>query len=302
MCLADDDECVGEKFGLCPNRRAEDVFQPGDRILFQRNGVWSGQTFEPQGNGNLISGRWITVGAYGKGEKPVLAGHGRLASLIRFDSKSFTGGWVISNLTLTGAKMGLVAIRSPSAPADGLVVEYCAFSDMTGNALGAGKNPGYPVSVFTSYDLYLHGIDHVTIQNSQFAYSDMAFDIRWANHVLVKDITVSHTYHEGVWFSASNDVVMTDSQVYDVGTKGMSWGTAGVEFNGGTNILLSHTVIAYVQAPNLVDGVRVDFEENDVNATVNHVNIHGCMGPAFLIMENPGWGTPGMKKYQRVSH
>ena len=31
MCLAGDDECVGEKFGLCPNRRAEDVYQDLDR-------------------------------------------------------------------------------------------------------------------------------------------------------------------------------------------------------------------------------------------------------------------------------
>src|SRR5690349_12311448 len=48
------------------------TFQPGDTILLKRGDTWANQTFYPKGNGNYSTGQWITLDAYGTGDKPVI--------------------------------------------------------------------------------------------------------------------------------------------------------------------------------------------------------------------------------------
>lgn len=49
------------------------TFQPGDNILFNRGGTWSG-ALRPLGSGNATS--QITLSAYGEGAKPLINGAG----------------------------------------------------------------------------------------------------------------------------------------------------------------------------------------------------------------------------------
>ena len=46
-------------------------FAPGDRVLFQRGGIWR-ETLQPQSSG--LNGNIILYGAYGSGERPILSG------------------------------------------------------------------------------------------------------------------------------------------------------------------------------------------------------------------------------------
>jgi hypothetical protein len=52
----------------------EQSFTPGDAILFKRGGKWTG-TLNPKGNGE--AGKRIVIGAYGKGELPIIDAEGK---------------------------------------------------------------------------------------------------------------------------------------------------------------------------------------------------------------------------------
>lgn len=48
------------------------TFQPGDQILLKRGDVWDGEELILRGSGNFMDDTWITLGAYGDGDKPRL--------------------------------------------------------------------------------------------------------------------------------------------------------------------------------------------------------------------------------------
>lgn len=69
-------------------------FHPGDRILFKRGGIWSSEAgLVPAGEG--LPGKPITVGAYGKGEKPVIAVLSGEMNAITLKGQSY---WTIEDL------------------------------------------------------------------------------------------------------------------------------------------------------------------------------------------------------------
>lgn len=72
------------------------TFSAGDQILLKRGATWNGQLY-PKGSGT--SAAWITLGAYGTGNAPVVNG-GSLASgaAVYLKDQSY---WVIQNLEVT---------------------------------------------------------------------------------------------------------------------------------------------------------------------------------------------------------
>lgn len=72
------------------------TFSAGDQVLLKRGATWSGQLY-PKGSGTSAS--WITLGAYGTGNAPVING-GSLASgaAVYLKDQSY---WVIQNLEVT---------------------------------------------------------------------------------------------------------------------------------------------------------------------------------------------------------
>lgn len=71
------------------------TFNPGDSILFARNGVWF-ENLSPEGSG--ISGRPIIISSYGKGNKPLFVGSNAIGrGVITLYNQSF---WEISQLEI----------------------------------------------------------------------------------------------------------------------------------------------------------------------------------------------------------
>ncbi|MGI6141370.1 MAG: right-handed parallel beta-helix repeat-containing protein [Caldicoprobacterales bacterium] len=74
----------------------EKTFGPGDRILFKAGCRWSGE-LHPKGSGE--EGNPITIGMYGKGDKPLIAGSGGARSAaVRLVNQQY---WEISDLEIT---------------------------------------------------------------------------------------------------------------------------------------------------------------------------------------------------------
>ena len=284
------------------------TFNPGDTICFKCGDTWTGQQFTPHGNGTTSN--WITVTSYGTGSNPVIStGNDTLGSIV-FSNSNFTGGWKLLNLTIENCQEGILYERANSTHANGLWVQYCTFTNITGANVvtqyqsqnGIGPNPPYSGCLWCSECIFTSGCDNVTVKNCNFSYSDMAFDIRNCNTATVDTITSDHCYREGVWFSMSDNVLMTNSRVTYAGyQKGMWFGTCGVSLMGGTDMTIQNSEIDHTQNPNgSPDGIAVDYEADVVNGTCQNLNIHDNSCSAFLFMENSGWGTQGMQANSKI--
>ena len=71
------------------------TFQAGDHILLQAGGTWTGQLW-PKGSG--ASGAPITVGSYGTGAKPSIAGAGKVSDAVKLWNQQ---QWTISDIDVS---------------------------------------------------------------------------------------------------------------------------------------------------------------------------------------------------------
>ena len=78
------------------SRVNQTVFQPGDRLLFQSGGRWSGQV-RPKGSG--IQDKPIKLGRYGEGPLPRISMGEEAGVVVRFENQDF---WEVSDLEITG--------------------------------------------------------------------------------------------------------------------------------------------------------------------------------------------------------
>lgn len=72
----------------------QQVFKPGDRILFKAGGVWTGE-LHPLGSGTPK--RPIRIGRYGEGERPLIQGGGGLRAVYLYNQEF----WEIGHLEIT---------------------------------------------------------------------------------------------------------------------------------------------------------------------------------------------------------
>src|SRR6185437_11358303 len=115
------------------------TFQPGDQILFQAGGSWSGQLW-PKGSG--ASGAPITIGGYGSGALPSFAGAGKVADTVKLWNQQYwtvTGIDVSNNAPSTGTAganlgdfRGIHIGGDDSKTLSGFTVDAVSVHDVTG--------------------------------------------------------------------------------------------------------------------------------------------------------------------------
>lgn len=71
------------------------TFQPGDRILFQDGDTWTGQLW-PKGSGTSTAS--ITIGSYGSGAEPAIAGAGTVPDAVKIWDQQY---WTITGLDVS---------------------------------------------------------------------------------------------------------------------------------------------------------------------------------------------------------
>lgn len=128
--------------GLTPNtawrslkRAGETPFQPGDRLLFESGGRWTGQ-LRPKGSG--VQDRPILLGRYGKGPLPRIVMGNEPGPVVRFENQDF---WEISDLEISGrdvapdTKVGGIHFAATNAGCvlRHIVVRSCVIRDLGGS-------------------------------------------------------------------------------------------------------------------------------------------------------------------------
>lgn len=139
------------------------TFQPGDRILFEDGDTWSGQLW-PKGSGTADAP--ITIGDYGSGTKPAIAGAGAVPDAVKIWDQQY---WTITGLDVSnnapstgtaGANLGdLRGIHiggDDSQTLSGFVIDDVNVHDVTGvdNWIGgsaANDKPG--INFVAGWDL-----------------------------------------------------------------------------------------------------------------------------------------------------
>ncbi len=147
------------------------TFSPGDRILFQAGGTWSGQLW-PQGSG--ADGKPIVINKYGKGAKPIINGPGTNGSAgVLIQDQSY---WEINNLEVTNTQptngpndlLGIfVTSTSLTILRHHIYVKNCYVHDVNSVAYGNDyPNPGPNYDKVTGGILYLISIKDALVQGN----------------------------------------------------------------------------------------------------------------------------------------
>ncbi len=269
-------------------------FKPGDTILLKRGDVWA-ESLLPKGSG--LSTNWITLSAYGSGNRPKIAPQGNPLWGIYLEN---CAGWKITGLEVSNVQAGIRLLISALGIYDGFWVEDCYVHHIENaplypNQVEPGLFMSYGISTYKVLGKGLPALTNVTLKNCVIENTDAPVTISSVDNLTLEGLKINNSYREGVLFGLINENgnigIMKDCVILNTGyPKGMYWGVAGMQFNSTRNFVMENCEVAYTKAPGCPDGCGVDFEGNNVNVTVKNSYIHDNEGPAFLVYKNPKWG------------
>jgi len=292
------------------------TFSAGDTILLKRGDTWVGEGLSLNGNGS--STNWITLSAYGTGDKPKITPYTSQAAIPEPDPTNVAAngilyaiklqnaaGWKIVGLEIGFAKSGIVYLNTATGSRDGLWIEDCYIHDITkwpmtpypsvDNRAAELQIMPYSVGIYT-YRQSGERLQNVTVKNTTITRTDGPLEIRHADNVWIDALNATDSYREGVQLTGINYDYpgtpigsMTNSVILRSGLNGMVWGTAGLQFNALHNFIVDNVEVGFTEAPNGVDGVGIDFEGLNKNVTVKNSFIHDNADEAVMIYRNPIW-------------
>lgn len=187
------------------------TFQPGDKILFQSDGVWYGQ-MNPRGSGE--DGKPICIDSYGEGAKPVINIEEAEGAAIRLVNQSW---WEVRNIEITsGAKpelgigrQGIVALfEGNNSGIEHIVIENCFIHDVWGQMGGRSEYCGYnSAAIYVGTVLGRRGsrqnsyYDDILIQNNRIERVDKCGIVvyRGRNNVKVRKNSIDNLGGDGIF-------------------------------------------------------------------------------------------------------
>ncbi|KRF05510.1 hypothetical protein ASG89_20495 [Paenibacillus sp. Soil766] len=232
------------------------VFQPGDKILFKSDGVWTG-TLSPQGSG--IEGNPITIDMYGTGRKPLIAGAGAAAA-VYFNNQE---QWEVKNLEITNdaqtkaVRRGIHVDGTSGGYSNPRVFKHFLFENLeihhvkgdvstdyahNGGIIVWGTNWDYHVSDVVVRDSKIYSVDSVGIYiyGAQKKFSsgfkvtnnvihdvgaDGAFILDTTNGLIENNVVYdthirASGYHVPLWVFSNKDSVIQNNEVYNTAPGG----------------------------------------------------------------------------------
>jgi hypothetical protein len=291
------------------------VFQPGDKVLFETGGTWSGQ-LKPQGSGE--EGRPIILSSFGDGNKPVINIGRAEGAGIRLTNQSW---WEISKMEITSGaapepgigRQGIVAVaKGDDQHVKHIVVKDCYIHDIWGQLGGNTEYTGYyscgilvniqrdrnrdrsrPVSTT---------IDDVLIENNRIERFDKCGIISWGpiNNVIVRNNVMDNLGGDGIFVNGTYRGVIENNIV-----RRSCMRSGNIDLPGGKD-WWPHTAAIWIQNANETimqfnqvydtgrekkngDGNAYDFDFNCKNCICQYNysrNNHG-----FLLIMNQTFGN-----------
>ena len=268
----------------------ETIFQPGDSILLERGGVWTG-TFYPKGSGLPGIGNSIYVDAYGSGAKPLIQGSGArngsngnspVSAAVYLYNQQY---WEIRSLEMTNWDPGDIDTSSTSRSYNQLAqrlrrgVYIYVDERAEGYTLeteGYAGNPGRVLSHIVLEDLYIH---------------DVKGDDRFSGDG--KGTGGIYVHVAGNVKSKIDDLQIRNNRIEDVGRSGISllsnWQVGSNPFLSSrcymTNVVVSDNIVRRAGGDGIiVIGLKDAIIEYNTISDANYSGPRHQMdnGPAYL--------------------
>lgn len=276
------------------------ALQAGDNVLFKRGDVFKGAHLEPMGSGFAKDGQWITIDAYGSGAAPVFRDAAKTKAAISLTPLVTGRGYRIRNLEIDNYLAGIVFKKAGQKVAfDGLLIEDVTIRNIT-NGKPYGEGGAFPEGLDVGYGLYMQHVKNATIRNVSIISTDipvrMYGELTLFDQLYTYDSRITGVMLYGAAYGSDYDAVMAsdggitvqNSRVIHTGISGFRLGTTGFMIQYTKNCVIKDTEVAYTtNGTGDNDGCALDWEELNIDCTIQNVYAHDNDGPFLLAMEHP---------------
>jgi hypothetical protein len=270
------------------SRVNQQLFGPGDSILFERGGRYVG-SLQPQGSGSQDLP--ISLGAYGGGALPVIDGTGHESAVMLFNQQY----WRIDSLDLTGSQRFGVFI---SGNMTNQVLHYIRVTNLVVHDLyssprwDSGLVMIAPIGDRLRFDDVV--IDGVTAYNTNLWYGiHVGFNLYYAyptqpplsTNVTIRNSQVHSVYGDGITVAQSQNVLIEKNVVYETGLA-----PAGISYtpNAIWSWQCDQTLIQFNEGYSThsygADGGVFDIDWGSTNTTIQYNYAHDAQGYCVAII------------------
>jgi len=276
------------------NKVNQTIFQPGDGIFFKRGTACQG-SLTPQGSGS--EGHPIIMGAYGRGELPIIDG-GDNPEVVKLVGQEF---WEIQNIETTGGtKFGvLISGQEGVEELHHIRLTNLVVHDVWGEPF-TDKSPGLVVVLSIFKDVI---VDGVTAYNTdQWAGIEISGSAGWpidyenpefAEDVIVRNAMVHNVYGDGIVLWGVQNGLIEYSVAYDTGQQPspQTIGTPSAIWTWSCYDCVVQYNEAYNSASPEIDAGCYDIDWGTRNNTFQYNFGHDCDGYCISVFGAGGVTT-----------
>lgn len=264
------------------------VFQPGDKIYFERGGHYPG-SLHPQGSGTAEMP--ISLGAYGSGALPAIDG-GSSEEAVKLFNQQY---WNIDSLDITGGRQFGVFV---SGDMSNQVLHSIHLTNLTVHDIygsprwDCGLIMVAPVGDRLTFDDVL--VDGIKAYNTNLWYGiHVGFNL-WNSYptnppltknVVIRNSTVHHVYGDGITVAQSQNVLIEKNLVFETGLApaGVSY-TPNAIWSWQTDNTLIQYNEGYAAHSYAWDGGVFDVDWGSTNTTIQYNYAHDSEGYCVAVM------------------
>ncbi|MGO4695682.1 cohesin domain-containing protein [Paenibacillus sp. 2TAB26] len=179
------------------------TFKPGDRILFKAGGKWTG-SLSPKGSG--LEGKYIVIGKYGVGDRPLIEGKGLVENAVFLYNQQY---WEIGHLEITNKGAAPAASSRRGVLVSGEDFEKGSVTNIAETKTLRG--------IFI-HDLYVHDVNG---EDKKDVNGSSGIQVSVKISGLVNGVPAAGSVHQRTTF---DDVRIINNEVRDVSRSGiMIW-------------------------------------------------------------------------------
>ncbi|HEX4748755.1 MAG TPA: RICIN domain-containing protein [Bryobacteraceae bacterium] len=266
----------------------QQLFNPGDNILFQSGGTFAG-ALQPQGSG--VPGSPIIISKYGSGPNPIIDGTGQESALKLFNQEY----WQIDSLEITGGERFGIFV---SGDRSNTVLHYfrltnLAVHDMYGTPRwDSGLIMMSPMGDHLTFDDVV--LDGITAYNTNLWYGiHVGFNI-WYSYptnppmsanVTIRNSQVHDVYGDGITVAMSSNVLIEKNVTYQTGLAppGVSY-TPNAIWSWQCNNTVVQFNEGYSSHSYSYDGGVFDIDFGSTNTTIQYNYAHNADGYCVAVL------------------
>jgi hypothetical protein len=295
------------------------TFLPGDSILLKRGCVWH-QRFSLNGTGS--PGRFITIAAYGTGNRPKIQMSGNQADrCMRLNDASYVR---LSSIEVCNGGVGILLYYDRSYNNRSVYIDDVIAHDFQCTGV-AREDPRDRVS--WCYGIGITGIDNpangqdrvlsdLKITNTEVYNTGAGIALDWANHhtidgkialrnkfgdvymenLKLHDNTVSGVAFVSLFLSSVTNCTVKNT-VINKGARSAPSGSSAVQLMFSKGVTLQNVSISNTPLDPCPDNSGLDFECDNEDVIVDGCTFENNAGPAIEILATPGYANPYTRNF-----